>query len=219
MIFIKNTERVFKPGGGSFYKALYRCPECNREIEYTKDNLRGKPKNYPCIKCNKTSGNFKHGLKNNIAYKQWGRAKSRCNNKNSPSYKTYGGRGIKMHKLWETNPKKYVSYVSSLPNAFNEGRTIDRVHNDFGYEPMNLRWSTQSEQVNNQRVGRPGIVNYIGVSISNKRKDGKPFISSLRVKGKLIYLGNFETAIEAAQVRNDYIDEHNLIHRRNDLGN
>jgi len=84
-------------------------------------------------------------------YRQWNGAKSRCYNPKHKRYKDYGGRGIRIYKKWLHNPSLYIKYLKSLPNCNEEGYTLDRIHNDFGYEPMNLRWATISEQCINRR--------------------------------------------------------------------
>jgi len=66
----------------------------------------------------------------------------------------YGGRGITFSKLFNTYEKWYA-YVSCLPlfdKRVELNLTMDRVHNDYGYEPMNLRWATLSQQNKNRRI-------------------------------------------------------------------
>ncbi len=217
MIFIKNTRKTYTPSGRPIYKALYECPICHEQIEYSKANLKHKPDSHPCLNCNNKKGNYKHGLRTNPNYTRWKGINSRCYYKSSTSYSNYGARGIKVCDEWRHDAKAFIDYIESLPNANIEGLSIDRINNNGNYEPGNIKWSTRSEQINNSRVGRPGIISYIGVGFDKKRKDDKHFTSSIRVNKKPIYLGHYNTAKEAAIVRNDYIDNNNLIHRRNKI--
>jgi len=57
-----------------------------------------------------------------------------------------------MHEIWRENPTLFISYIKSLPNYNRTGYSLDRVMNDENYEPMNLKWSTSSEQALNRRV-------------------------------------------------------------------
>ena len=84
---------------------------------------------------------YKHPL-----YKTWENMKARCNNPNHQSYKSYGGRGIKVCKRWD-DFKKFADDMGEKP----DGHTMDRIDNDADYEPDNCRWSTYEEQNNNKR--------------------------------------------------------------------
>ncbi len=92
---------------------------------------------------------------------------SRCENPNNRDYKNYGARGIRVWRGWLT-PKEgmanFIDYVAtSLPlpdgmtlEAALTGRgagrlTLDRVNNDAGYRPGNLRLATPLQQSANQR--------------------------------------------------------------------
>lgn len=79
----------------------------------------------------------------------------RCHRKTHPRYKDYGGRGIKVCKEWRDDFWLFVKDVGARPEGTNtSGRayySLDRVNNDEGYEPGNVRWATPSEQALNKR--------------------------------------------------------------------
>lgn len=65
-------------------------------------------------------------------------------------YKNYGQSGIKLCAEWEHNPRAFIDYVKQLP-GYAEGKTLDRINNDLGYQPGNLRWATAKEQAYNRK--------------------------------------------------------------------
>jgi hypothetical protein len=71
----------------------------------------------------------------------------RCHNPKAPSYKHYGGRGIKVVPELQTL-QGFLDAVG-LPPA--PGLQIDRINNDGHYEPANLRWVTLADNLRNQR--------------------------------------------------------------------
>ena len=92
----------------------------------------------------------KHKKSGTKIYKCWADAKQRCTNPNDARWSDYGGRGITMYPEW----KKFLpffNYVSKLENFNKEGYSIDRINNDDGYRPGNVRWSTGPEQGRNKR--------------------------------------------------------------------
>lgn len=70
----------------------------------------------------------------------------RCNHPSQQSYKYYGGRGITVCERWRTF-ENFLTDVGERP----DGRTLDRIDNERGYEPGNCRWATAREQRLNQR--------------------------------------------------------------------
>ena len=79
--------------------------------------------------------------------------RARCNNPNNKSYKNYGARGITVCDEWNRDFQTYWNYVSKLDHYGEEGYTLDRIDNNKGYEPGNVRWATKSEQERNKRSG------------------------------------------------------------------
>lgn len=89
----------------------------------------------------------KHGMCKTAEYRIWANAKKRCNNPNCKQYKHYGGRGIKMAPDWERNFLAFYEHVGPRP----EGCELDRIDNDRGYEPGNVRWTTKTINLRNRR--------------------------------------------------------------------
>ena len=73
---------------------------------------------------------------------------SRCHREKDPSYKYYGGRGIKVCEEWK-NIEKFEQWVMTHP--WFDGATLDRINTDGDYEPSNCRWATMFEQDKNRR--------------------------------------------------------------------
>ena len=72
--------------------------------------------------------------------------KQRCFNKNHPSYKNYGGRGIMICERWMVF-ENFLEDMGERP----EGMTLDRIDNDGNYELGNCRWATHFDQQINSR--------------------------------------------------------------------
>lgn len=89
-----------------------------------------------------------HGmsLQSSGLYRVWGNIKQRCTNPNNPAYHNYGGRGITLCKRWH----KFENFLADL-GAQPEGMTLDRINNDKGYAPNNVRWVTKAENTRNTR--------------------------------------------------------------------
>jgi hypothetical protein len=74
--------------------------------------------------------------------------KGRCENPENPRYKDYGGRGITVFNVWSNSFEIWHAYMGDPPSPKN---SIDRIDNNKGYEPGNVRWATNKEQCNNTR--------------------------------------------------------------------
>lgn len=85
--------------------------------------------------------------------------KRRCNSPKSASYYRYGGRGIKVCELWETNPQAFNDWA--IDNGYTDNLTIDRIDNYRGYSPDNCRWVTKEFNSAHQRTTHYVTVNGI----------------------------------------------------------
>jgi len=102
----------------------------------------------------------------------------RCNNKNIPMYKNYGGRGIKVCDEWLKSFKSFYSAMGDRPSKLH---TIERRNNDGGYNPENCVWATRTDQQNNTRSNR--MVYYEGEYITAAvlaRKTGADYKTVVR---------------------------------------
>ncbi len=89
-----------------------------------------------------------HGSSKSAEYQAFLRMKARCENKKDKAYKNYGGRGIKLEKGCQTFAE-FLALVGPRPSPQH---SIDRIDNDKGYAPGNLRWATTEQQGRNKRT-------------------------------------------------------------------
>jgi hypothetical protein len=99
-------------------------------------------------------GPLKHGLSAHPLYTTWRNMISRCENPADPSYHNWGGRGIQVCEHWH-DIRVFIIWMEENLGLRPEGMTLDRIDNDRGYEPGNVRWTTPAVQrANQRRLGR-----------------------------------------------------------------
>lgn len=91
---------------------------------------------------------IKHGMRGSPEYKAWSEAKQRCHNPNNGKYKWYGARGIAVYDGWRNDFVAFYDHIGPKPSPDYE---LDRIDNDRGYEPGNVRWVPKSVNVRNRR--------------------------------------------------------------------
>lgn len=107
-----------------------------------------------------------------------GGANRRCHDPKDANYKNYGARGIQVFEDWRFSIKrkpdksgagrsswtpfelfiasvakrKFLAYVLTLSGCEDPTLELDRIDNDKGYEPGNLRFSTLTDNLLNRRT-------------------------------------------------------------------
>ena len=123
--------------------AIFKCPECLQEVERVmKSGL--KQKSCGC----KGEKNYKHGETKTKLHNVWKDIKQRILNSNNASYKNYGGRGITLCNEW----LEFIPFRDwAINNGYAEGLQINRIKNEFGYEPSNCNFVPAKENARNRR--------------------------------------------------------------------
>jgi hypothetical protein len=86
-------------------------------------------------------------------YQIWHGMKSRCLRKSDRRYPRYGGRDITVCPEWRTDFWSFADYVSmTIGDRPSLMHSIDRIDNDRGYEPGNIRWADRYEQARKREV-------------------------------------------------------------------
>ena len=133
------------------YECLCDCGQT--KIIMGEDLRRGKVKSCRCEQSRiASSANKTHGGSKERLYHVWQGIKNRCENENSPEYKNYGGRGIKICEEWHdyANFREFMFLKGYDPNAPKGECTIERIDINGDYEPANCTIITLSKQQRNK---------------------------------------------------------------------
>lgn len=103
-------------------------------------------------------------------YNVWRKIFDRINNKNSISYKYYGGKGITICKEW-LDFKVFKSWA--LSNGYADDLFIDRIDSNKNYDHFNCRFVTRS--TNNRRKSDIKLTLEKANRIRDMRKSGKTY--------------------------------------------
>lgn len=143
------------PRGPQFYTAKCTCG--NTKVINVYQAIDGKTTSCGCYRVELlATTNRKYSFsephlqhtQHNPLYAIWLSIKTRCFNKNHPSYRSYGGRGITLDPEWKVSFLKFARHVGPRPSP---DHTIDRINNQGSYVPGNIQWATRTEQAENTR--------------------------------------------------------------------
>lgn len=149
---VLSLEGKFTRSGGQY--VLCRCT-CGTEREVSVYRLRNGTSrgcSRPCV-YDQGYGHVnvdlttKRRLLNNVIWN----VVARCTNENATGYENYDGRGITVHAGWLADKADFLAYLLTLPGHGDPNLTLDRIDNNRGYEPGNLRFVTRLEQSRNRR--------------------------------------------------------------------
>jgi hypothetical protein len=158
----------------------------------------------------------KHSLTKTKGYKLWCNIIQRCYNPKNHSYKYYGGKGVIMEDYFKNSYENFIDWIKGLANYENwlnsSELSLDRIDNSLGYIRGNIKFSTKTEQVENQNLRVDNKSGYKGVCYHNLNKK---YGATITINKSKIFLGYYDTALEAALVYDNYILKTNLKRKTN----
>ena len=144
---IREIERRSKCG---HKYVLACCGSCGKDYEVLLKHIKSGRSN-GCKTCGNSQKNKKHGLSGHKYFSTWDNMMQRCYNDKRPEYLNYGGRGIDVYKPFH-DANTFIKWITSALGERPEGHTLDRIDNDRGYHPDNLRWADRKTQQSNRRI-------------------------------------------------------------------
>ncbi len=75
----------------------------------------------------------------------------RCHNPRTINFANYGGRGITVCDAWRDSEQGFARFLAELGPKPTRHHSLDRIDNDRGYEPGNVRWADKKTQSANRR--------------------------------------------------------------------
>lgn len=158
----------------------------------------------------------KHSLTKTKGYKLWCNIIQRCYNPKNYSYKYYGGKGVIMEDYFKNSYENFIDWIKGLANYENwlnsSELSLDRIDNSLGYIRGNIKFSTKTKQVENQNLRVDNKSGYKGVCYHNLNKK---YGATITINKSKIFLGYYDTALEAALVYDNYILKTNLKRKTN----
>lgn len=145
---------------GSHGRRRHECRcSCGRVSVVSQDNLvSGMSSSCGCRKSELMRiRQTKHGESHRTAeHGIWKGIIRRCTSPTDHAFRHYGGRGITVCERWR---RDYLAFLADVGRRPTDAAELDRIDNDRGYEPGNVRWTDRRTQTRNTRANRRLTIN------------------------------------------------------------
>lgn len=176
----QSSPGVYPNGKIRPWKWVCHC-ECGASISVCGDSLRkGRTKSCGCLRIELHAlrkPRLSHGMRRTKEYATWCKIKHRV--VHDLSYVT---RGITIHPDWIYDFESFYEHIGPAPEK-NGSYSVDRIDNDRGYEPGNVRWATSFTQANNKSSNR--IILVSGESLTLAQAERKFGVSQFKIRTRL----------------------------------
>jgi len=204
---------------GEYGKTLWKCLcDCGSTKNILGASLTsGKTQSCGCLRKEVLSElKTKHGLAGSKEYVSWTGILRRCLVPKCKGYENYGAKGITVAPEWIASFEEFYNHIGPIPKD-GKRYSCDRIDNNGGYTPGNVRWATYPEQAKN-RAKSPnntsGVTGVTFLTVSgidyimarwtdlNGREVGKAFNIS-KLGKEQAFLKACETREEAIRLLNE----------------
>jgi hypothetical protein len=185
---------VISDAGQRGHKHMFNCLcDCGRMNVVADHHLRdGLARSCGCYRAQRSRQiRLTHGRTETREYRSWCAAKNRCENPRNRSYRSYGGRGIRMSGRWRNSFATFLADMGIAP----AGHTLDRYPDKNGnYEKDNCRWATPAQQANNTR--KNVFYDFHGEQLSVGEIAGRTGVNPNTLKQRLCRGQNAKEAVD-----------------------
>lgn len=139
---------IGKRGRKIRYHVYCQCT-CGKHDWVFAENLhRGLSSSCGCIPRGRfIAAGTKHGKSKSPIYAVWNMMQQRIRVPTNKQYADYGGRGLDMDPRWFS----FEVFYAEMGDPPFAGASLERINNERGYWPDNVKWATREEQSRNKR--------------------------------------------------------------------
>jgi len=152
-VVVEPEVRIVMPSAPKGTRGAELICDCGTAYRSTLSMLfQGRARSCGCLREeSKRASSRTHGLSGHPLYDTHVGMMARCYDQGHRLFRAYGGRGIDVYPEWH-DVTAFLGWIEANLGARPAGLSLDRVNNDLGYIPGNLRWATDEEQHRNTQA-------------------------------------------------------------------